>query len=228
MRLKLIFKVFLAVLLPVMMFDSCAKENMNAPVSNLAYPNAIVTVKTNHTGVTYFQLDDKTTLEPVGWKNPYKAETRALVNYSELQEKSTDFSRKVRINWVDSILTKKAVLASSTEIASQEGNDPVRLYGDWMTVCEDGYITIHFATQWGGGQTHKINLLVSRDDRHKLYLRHDKNGDMGKVWRDGIAAFKVSDLVPDTESKEVELELNWLDYYGKMSVKFKYVSPKED
>lgn len=77
------FKIALAVLAAVsalaMSLSSCSKDN--GPY----YPvyNGLVTIKTTDSGVSYFQLDKKTTLEPTNWKNPYKREVRALLQYSE-------------------------------------------------------------------------------------------------------------------------------------------------
>ena len=43
-------------------------------------PKAIVTVKTLESGETYFQVDEKTTLLPVDWKNPYKGGKQRAVH----------------------------------------------------------------------------------------------------------------------------------------------------
>ena len=34
------------------------------------------------------------------------------------------------------------------------GNDPVEILNDWVTIAEDGYLTLRFATRWGNGQPH--------------------------------------------------------------------------
>ena len=106
------------------------------------------------------QLDNETTLYPSNiTKSPYGSkEVRALVNYS------TDDSRPdgtgVYVNWLDSIRTK--IPAFTTDNNSQVfGNDPLEIINDWVTVAEDGYLTLRFRTVWGlTNIPHHINLVT--------------------------------------------------------------------
>ena len=186
-------------------------------------PNALVTIKTTDSGVTYFQLDEKTTLEPKGWVNPYKREVRALLKYSELPEASGRFSKMVAVEWIDSVRTKNAVVYD--EEFRKGNNVAISLYNDWVTCCEDGYLTLHFVAWFGhgGNIVHNIDLAVDPES-HDLYLRHDNNGDDGYgAPGDGVIAFRIDDLLKDVKDGQ-ELTLHWKDSDGDRSAKVKYLS----
>ena len=110
-------------------------------------PNALVTVKTNGDNC-YFQLDDSTTLLPanINGKLYDGKEVRALVNYTITDQKSDSYDGVVNVNWIDSILTKKPVpyLATSAENDAKYGNDAIDIVRDWVTIAEDGYLTLRF------------------------------------------------------------------------------------
>lgn len=219
------FKIALAVLAVVSAFAmslaSCSKMDDGTYV--YPGPNALVTIKTTDSGVTYFQLDEKTTLEPKGWVNPYKREVRALLRYSEDQEASSMFTKKVKVEWLDSVRTKNAVVYD--EEYGKKNNVTIALYNDWITCCEDGYLTLHFAIWVGQGDriVHTIDLAVDHET-HDLYLRHDNNGDDGYgAPAEGVIAFKIDDLLKDVKDGQ-ELTLHWKDYDGDKTAKVKYYS----
>jgi len=220
-RLKFAVSAYFAILMASVV-SSCSVADNDTSYDYLR-PKAIVTVKTLDSGETYLQVDEKTTLLPVDWKNPYKGETRALVNYDELSEANNGpFTHSVRINWIDSVLTKKAVLY--TDEFKKGADDQVELIPDWLTNCEDGYLTIHFATWWGpdNKKPHYINLGIDPKTRD-LYLRHDRNGDEADCrLAEGIVSFKIDELLTDANDGD-ELTLQWTAFDGeKKSVKLKY------
>ena len=216
------FKIALAVLAAVsalaMSLSSCSKDN--GPY----YPvyNGLVTIKTTDSGVTYFQLDKKTTLEPTNWKNPYKREVRALLQYSEEPGEDGLFSKKIKVAWIDSVRTKSAV---SYDNEFMKGNNaPIELYNDWVTCLEDGYLTIHFAALFGrGGKiVHIVDLAVDPKTLD-LYLKHDNNGDNEYIPGEGVIAFKIDDLLKDVKDGQ-ELTLHWKGSEGEKTAKVKYLS----
>lgn len=216
------FKIVLAVLAAVsalaMSLSSCSKDD--GPY----YPfyNGLVTIKTTDSGVTYFQLDEKTTLEPTNWKNPYKREVRALLQYSEEPGDAGVFSKKVKVAFIDSVRTKNAV---PYDEEFKKGNSvAIALYDDWVTCLEDGYLTIHFAALFGQGSkiVHNVDLAVD-PETFDLYLKHDNNGDTGYVPGDGVIAFKIDDLMKDVADGQ-ELTLHWKDSEGDKTAKVKYLS----
>ena len=196
-------------------FASCADyETDMAPeveMDEAVDPNGIVTVKKTDAGVIYFQLGWATTLEPVGWRTAFSKEVRALINYSELSEASEDFTKKVRVNWIEGIKTEDA-----TEAVKPSLCDPVVLYTDWQTVFEDGYMTIHFAVQGNKKSIdkHRFSLLVDKNDPTRVYFLHDKNGDKGKDWIEKILAFRVSPFIPEAGDggSPVRISFHWMSY----------------
>ncbi len=197
----------------------------------IAYPNALVTVKPNADNTHfYMQLDENTTLMPTNMKaSPFGTkEVRALVNYSKSAKDAGHYSQAVTVNWIDSILTKRtAPNAGAEENVKLYGNDPVEIVNDWVTIAEDGYLTIRFRTRWGVGVKHVLNL-VHRTDANTPYLvtfYHNAKGDVGRRVGDALVAFKLDEL-PDTQGKTVDLTLQWQSFSGVKTTTFKYCTRK--
>lgn len=193
-------------------------------------PNALVTVKQiPESDGFYMQLDEKTTLLPVNMaKSPFdNKEVRALVNYRLADGDPGDYDKAVFVNWIDSIRTKTTVPDMGEDNADKYGNDPVEIVRDWVTIAEDGYLTLRFRTKWGNGTTHTVNLVsgVNPDDPYEVLFCHDADGDIRGYWGDGLVAFRL-DKLPDTGGKTVDLTLRWNSFSGEKSVKFKYNSGK--
>lgn len=208
-------------------FQSCLDDD-NDSIS-IRYPNALVTVKTSTDNAFYLQLDDKTTLLPTNLKkSPFgEKEVRALLNFTETNEESKGYSKAVYVNWIDSILTKPAVptLSTTEENDAKYGTDPIEIVKDWVTIAEDGYLTLRFSTLWGGQKTHFINLLtgVNPENPYEVELRHNANGDIADRRGEALVAFNLKDL-PDTEGKTVKLKINWQSFSGKKSAEFNFCS----
>ena len=191
--------------------------------------NAMVTVKPNadNTEVT-LQLDDYTVIHPDNLqKSPFgtkEVRARACLDYQ-------NDDQHVDVVWLDSVLTKRLTknLGNEEENRKAYGNDPINILNDWITVAEDGYLTLHFATVFGNGSQHKLNL-VHRDDVNTPYyftLYHDAQGDFTGLEQDGIVAFKLYDLPALQEiDQPVHITLEWNTRLGTQSAKFKYTPRK--
>ena len=201
---------------------------------NIMFPSAVVTVKPDATNDSFFmQLDEETVLHAVNMKkSPFGTkEVRALVNYrkpssSEFQQGGLqDDANNVYVNWLDSILTKKTVTSLGEDLDKNTyGSDPVEIFGDWSTVVEDGYMTLHFQTNWGPGHIqHTVNLVTGTDpsDPYKVVFRHNANGDYYGPAGDALVAFSLKDL-PNTMGETVDLTLEWNSFSGVKTAKFKY------
>lgn len=206
---------------------SCDNDNDEFPVFPLNRPNAIVTVKPSADGSTfYMQLDDSTRLTAANMQAaPYgKREVRAFVNYRLLTQPADKRKYEVYINWMDSVLTKPMIEypAASKSLAAHLVKDPVEIMRDW-TVSEDGYLTIHFRTQWAAnGSPHYVNLAATNAaNPYDLTFFHDAQGVKGGYWGDGVVAFRL-DKLPDTGNKTVNMTLHWTSFSGEKSVTFKY------
>ena len=218
----------IALLLPALFLSqSCWKDDDND--YDILHPNAVVTVKPVGESF-YLQLNGETTLEAENIaKSPYgNREVRAFINYQDAkQSHTTKYSKVVYVNWIDSILTKNTIASkgSAKDIATY-GDDPVWLIDDWITVCEDGYLTLHFRTKMGDSNVkHTVSLVtgVNPNNPYEVTLRHDANGDAANYYADGVVAFRLSSL-PNTDGKTVILKLNWDSFSGIKSAEFNYCS----
>lgn len=218
-----------AMLLSAFTFQSCNDDD-DTDWSQVL-PNALVTVKQNG-DACYLQLDDNTTLLARNLKSTVFGgkEVRALVNYSSTNEKSDLYNQVVHVNWIDSILTKKPVPSLGSDEANSEkyGNNIVDIVRDWVTVAEDGYLTLRFRALWGGMSTHYINLLtgVNPENPYEVELRHNQNGDAKYRVGDALVAFNLNDALPDTNGKTVKLTIRWKSSNGNKKVDFNYCSRK--
>lgn len=206
-------------------FQSCLDDDDDKYAMLL--PNALVTVKNASDNSCYLQLDERTTLLPVNMKSsPFGGkEVRALVNYSNVDEPSGVYSQAVHVNWIDSLLTKSmAPNLGEAENDEVYGDDPVEMVADWVTIAEDGYLTLRFRTVWGNPSLkHFVNLISTNnpEDPYEVEFRHNAYGDTYGQAGDGLVAFSLASL-PDTEGKTVKLTLKWHSFTGEKSVQFDY------
>ncbi|WP_083867233.1 NigD-like protein [Phocaeicola abscessus] len=224
----------LALLTCTFSLPSCNDDNNN----DLYYPSALVTVKPSIDNSSfYLQLDDNTTLAPTNMKvSPFgKKEVRALVNYTlDDQAETSPHSRAVRINWIDSILTKPLAANLGNMNEKTYGDDPVEIINDWVTIAEDGYLTLRFRTRWGYGVKHTINLVPSaeKEQPYKVRLYHNAKSDLAGRIGDALVAFRIKSTATQTENSSdteniVDLILEWKSYSGIKTATFKYRVPKE-
>lgn len=211
------------ILLTMLILPSCLDDDDD--VSRL-YPNALVTVKEAADETVYFQLDETTTLLPVNiTSHPFDSkEVRALVNYEEVDDSSEEYDQAVRVNWIDSIRTKPMAPNLGEDNDNEYGNDPVEIVSDWVTIAEDGYLTLRFRTMWSQlGITHYVNLIPTNnpENPYEVEFKHDANGDVSGRVGDGLVAFRL-DQLPDTEGETVKLKLIWDSFNGEKSMEFDY------
>lgn len=212
------------ILLGMLALPSCHDDDDNVYAY---YPNALVTVKKAASDKVFFQLDDNTTLLPVNiTTHPFGSkEVRALVNYDEVNDPHQGFDKAVKVNWIDSIRTKPMARNLGERNNEVYGNDPVEIVNDWVTIAEDGYLTLRFRTLWTSGTTHYVNLISTNnpENPYEVEFKHNANGDINGRFGDGLVAFKLDDL-PDTEGQTVKLKLKWKAFNSDKSVEFDYRS----
>lgn len=185
-------------------------------------PTAIVTVKPTADSFV-LQLNDSVRLAPSNMsKSPFgDKEVRALVNY-QIEDKKSDVQR-VHINWIDSIRTKMPVASLGEKDKETFGNDPVEIMKDWVTVAEDGYLTLRIRTQWGNSnKVHYLNLLTGTNPKnpYELELRHNANGDIPAKVGDALIAFNLRDVMSGAENDKVKFTLRWNSFSGAKSLEF--------
>lgn len=210
-----------------MAFQSCLDDDNDN--WDAQFPNALVTVKPIDDNSFFLQLDDNTTLLPTNiTKPPFgDKEVRALINYSKVDKPSGDYTEAVHINWIDSILTKQIAFDLGAENDEIYGTDAVEMINDWVTIAEDGYLTLRFRTRYGDTKPHLVNLLASTDpaNPYEVEFRHNAYGDIYGSLADGLVAFNLNSL-PDTEGKTVKLKLKWKSFSGDKSAEFDYTTRK--
>lgn len=219
-RQNLLFSIVGVVVL--MMLPSCTNDDGSA---ELLRPTALVTVCPNADGSFIMQLDDETQLVPTNLKtSPFGTkEVRALVNYTETNVSPQDTRvRNVEVNWLDSIRTKLPVETLGEQDAAKYGNDPVEIIQDWVTVAEDGYLTLRIRTLWGTPHAaHVLNLVTGTNPKnpYELELRHDAKGDRNGRWGDALIAFNLNKL-PGANAGNVKIKLKWMSFTGEKSAEF--------
>ena len=215
--------------------------NKNGTDYSKFYANALVTVKHDAEGVFYLQLDDKTTAKPSNLKkSPFgEKQVRALAHLTVGDQPATDinnsrFDKVVMVDWIDSVRTKSIVPTLGDRDYVVYGNDPIDVVGNWVTIVEDGYLTLSFRAQWGSpNKVHAINLVSGTDPKNPyvLVLRHNAFDDYytssGSMDVNGIVAFDLASL-PPTGGKDVDLIIKYRSAYfgGEHTVKFKYCTGK--
>ena len=195
-------------------------------------PTAVVTVRPQADGSFFMQLDDFTVIYPDNMdKSPFgDKEVRALVNYTPSVANDADpessFSY-ARINWIDSIRTKQPVENLGEEQNNLTyGTDPIEIVRDWVTVAEDGYLTLRIRTRWGERcRPHIINLVggVNPDNIYEFDLHHDAQGDTYGDMGDALIAFNLNGLPRDGGDK-VTIRLNWRSWM--LTYKWNYYSER--
>ena len=207
--------------------QSCLDDDNGYPYE-LLIPKAVVTVKPTAADAFYMQLDDETTLKPVNVAaSPFgEKEVRALVNYDVTDDPASPYDQAVYINWIDSLLTKPmAPNLGEEENNAKYGDDAVDILADWVTIVEDGYLTLRFGCYGNPASTtaHFVNLVSTNnpDDPYEVEFRHNAYGDTYGRPGDGLVAFSLASL-PDTEGKTVKLTLKWHSFSGDKSAQFDY------
>ena len=214
---------------------SCLKDDTQ-DISKF-YANALVTVKHTPQGEFFLQLDDNTTAKTSNLsKSPYgDKQVRALANISDKgeyvpsAEGGADFDRLVEVNWIDSIRTKALVetLGSREEDEKEWGNAPIDVIANWVTILEDGYVTLAFCGLWGDpSEKHMISLVsgTNPEDPYYLELMHNPLNDRyeyGNAYEaTGVIAFDLSSL-PPIESDDVELKIHYKSlHFGEKTIRF--------
>lgn len=210
-KIKMIFSCGVVVL--CMVLQSCLSDDNDVPST---FPNALVTVKTNADGSTYFQLDENTKLYANNInKRLYDGkEVRALINYTVLNTDDTKNTKDIHVNWIDSIRTKELIHSLDGKIPDNIGDNSIEVINDWVTVLEDGYLTLRVRALWGiPSKTHYLNLIsgINNKDPYEVELRHNANGDKGERLGDALIAFKLKGL----DIKEGQkLTLKWKSFDG--------------
>lgn len=201
---------------PLMLLSSCNKGDNINPVT------ALVTYQDDESGVL-LQLDDNTSLRPTNLKPglcDYKT-VRALVSFA--MDNTETEKNAVKVFAVDTIRTK----ASSPDMGelndSFYGKDKLEIVKDWVTIGEDGYLTLNVCTHRGSpSAVHSVYLVRKNveDGKYEFELRHNADGDIYGIETNGLIAFNLNELAPEDHSP-ITLHLSWEGFYEKRSADFR-------
>lgn len=149
----------------------------------------------------YFITDDGLKLFPestyIPWYYPDDT-ARVLVNYTLLNaSENTAYDYNIFLNDVFEILTKNIIFINP-ENTDSIGNDQIYLHDAWI---QENYFNVDFS--FAGGYTeHMVNLVVIEDSITNqplnLEFKHNAFGDPGEAWLNGIVAFDLSKIIPQT------------------------------
>ncbi|MCQ2134968.1 MAG: NigD-like protein [Bacteroidales bacterium] len=230
--MKRIAKLIVAALGAAVILPSCSIDSTDVP-EGWCNPNMVVTIRKTDKGLTYFQLDEKTTLLPVNYKSvSNNTPVRALAYCEEVNQDPAPFDKAVKVHMLEPVLTKAMVATegSSEADAAKYGKDGIEINNSWLTVVEDGFLTISFTAYFGNiGISHYVNVVtgVDPEDPYTVELRHDAKNDYTNVQqRAGVAAFDLSSL-PDTEGKTVKLTVRYRGFNADKTISFDYCTRSE-
>ena len=185
---------------------------------------SIATIRTEGYGATsyWLTLDSGTSLWPVAtnipWYNP-KDKQRAYVMYTILSDEFSGFDHAVKILEIKSILTKPIAENLGEDNDETYGTDPVEISEMWIG---DGFLNIVFEFNYGGEETHFINLIENGGANTPYFyeFRHNAYNDSERYRKKGIVAFDLSAV--DTEGREVELTIQVNTFNGTKEYAIKY------
>lgn len=207
-------------ILCTLLLAGCAKEVMN-PQGEYGFESqdftAIVTVHKSPTDTIYFQVDDTTRLFPTNYYGTYTGLERIVCGITVFKEIVPNYGYRTSVDWFDQL--DKGTFTTSKPAGSNDGLD---ILSDWMTSCEDGFLTLHYSTWWGDGSVQHDFTLVSGQnpsDPYEVLLVQNANGDGREGGKgDSIVYFDINSL-PDTGDSYKTLTLKWTDSGGKAAEK---------
>jgi hypothetical protein len=223
--LKLFF-VVMGVAFASLTFNSCMDDDNGYSLGDMWV--SIATARPVNDSSFYLTLDDSTTLWPGAplYINYQPARPqRVQINYTKLGDNFEGYDHVVKLNRLDTILTKPISENLGAKNDSVYGTDPVEITAMWVG---DGFLNIEFKTFFSiDGIPHFVNLLPAETDGdpYKLEFRHNAMGDRSSSLRYGFVAFDLSSL-PDTEGKDVKLLIKANTFEGVKEFEKKYNSGK--
>lgn len=231
-RLFYIFFIGICALAGCGKAESLPGDNDSTLSYNTPEFTAIVTVKQNDAGTTFFQLDENTAVFPVNYTQPFTGIVRVICSL----RLSTDKTH-CQVLWCDNLEKGQVNFDAAAYDTDQKEEllvsyrnlypDGLEILPDWMTCVEDGFLTLHYSALWGDGSNAHQLLLLARlnpEDPYELTLFHSRNGDEALQLADSIIYFDINDL-PSTEGDTVTLTLNWTTLDGEAaSQQFRFKS----
>lgn len=201
------FKLFLMIIglgLSSVLFNSCLSDDDGYSLGDFWID--LVTVVPIDDTTYYLRMDDGTTLWPAATNVPYynpKEQQRAMVNFTILGDSTTTkdgYNYWIKVNRVDTVLTKAIAENIGEENDAVYGKDPVEIKGIW---AGDNYLNVYFKAYFGGKKKHFVNLIPSTDEDAMFEFRHNAYDDPNPGYtQGGLVAFDLSSLSAENSDSE--------------------------
>jgi hypothetical protein len=222
MKTLRIFFTFMGLTLMPLTFNSCLSDDNGYSLEDMWM--SIATARPLGSDSFYLTLDDSTTLWPAAPLDMYyqpDRPQRVQINYTILGDHYQGYDHAIKLNRIDTILTKSIAENKGDENAATYGNDPVEISGIWVG---DGFLNILFKAYFSGNVKHLVNLVSTgtADDPYRVEFRHNAFNDNASNQRYGIVAFDLSQI--DTEGKDVTLTVTVNTFDGIKEIEEKYNS----
>lgn len=225
MKTLKMFLVVTGVMLASLTFNSCLDDD-GYSLGDMWY--SVATAEPIDNSSFYLRLDGGTTLFPAA--PPYvsyqpKQAQRVQVNYTILGDGWGQYDHPIKLNRLDTILTKQ--IAENLGVEKNDsiyGTDPIGIENIWVG---DGYLNLIFKANFTPGVKNFVNLIpqdTTGESPYELEFRHHTYGG-GTYSSYGIVAFDLSSL-PDTEEQEVVLTIRIKTFEGEKVIEKKYNSKK--
>ncbi|MDR1356100.1 MAG: NigD-like protein [Tannerellaceae bacterium] len=204
-------------------FNSCLNDDHGYSLDNVWM--SIATARPLGDDTFYLTLDDSTTLWPAAplhiYFRPDKPQ-RVQINYTILGDNFQGYDHAVKLNRIDTILTKQLAANMGKDNDAEYGNDPVGIAGMWIG---DGFLNILFKAYFSGNVKHFVNLIpdvTASDTPYRVEFRHNAFKDNSSYLRYGIVAFDLSQINTNGEDVTLTVKVNTFD--GVKEIEKKYNS----
>lgn len=192
---------------------------------------SVASLKSEAGNAPYFKLDDGTTLWPAaGYINTsvLRDNQRVLLNYTLLGDSTTGavgYDYYIRVNGLDTLLTKPVVESLGIKNDSVYGKDPVNIKSMWTG---NGHLTINFEADFGNQSKHLVNLIETDPEQTPYVLEFRQNAfDDPRITRaQGIVCFDLSRL-PVADDQNVTLTIRAITFEGTKGYSVEY-NPNEE
>jgi hypothetical protein len=207
-------------LLAALTFNSCSDDDTYSLDNRWL---SIATARPLDDNSFYLTLDDSTSLWPgAPLYIHYQPERpqRVQINFTILGDAFQGFDHIVKLNQIDTILTKSIAENLGTQNDAVYGKDPVQITSLWVG---DGFLNVEFKAYMSGNVKHFVNLIRTgtASDPYRLEFRHNAYNDKSSYLRYGLVAFDLSSL-PGTDGKNETLLIDVQTFDGVQTFKKTY------
>ncbi|MDR1500424.1 MAG: NigD-like protein [Tannerellaceae bacterium] len=200
--------------------SSCLNDDQGYSLDDMWM--SIATARPIDDSTFYLTLDDSTSLWPAAPEHIYYRPDRiqrVQINYTVLGDNFQGYDHAIKLNRIDTILTKTLAPDMAEDNDSIYGNDPIEVSDLWIG---DGFLNVLFKAYFGGNIKHHVNLIPApaADNTFDVEFRHNAFNDSSSRLQYGIVAFDLSEVSTDVKDGTITIRVNTFD--GVQEIKKKY------